>query len=156
MQKITPCLWFDNNIEEAVKYYTSVFKNSKVISTTYYGEGMHLPKGTVLTIMFELNGQEFMALNGGPAFKFTEAVSFMINCDTQQEIDEYWEKLTSDGGQELECSWVKDKFGMSWQIVPASLGKMMKDSQKFDRVIHAVMKMKKLDIKTLEQAYAGK
>src|SRR5688572_4793022 len=125
-QKIVPCLWFDGNAEVAVKYYISVFKNSKILSTSYSPEGSHIPEGTVLTMQFQLAGQKFMALNGGPAFKFTEAISLMVYCDTQQEIDYYWDKL-SKGGAKIECGWVKDKFGLSWQIVPAIFEKMITD-----------------------------
>ncbi len=155
MQKITPCLWFNNNAEEAVRFYTSVFRNSKILKTSYYGEGAPLPKGTVLTITFELNGQEFMALNGGPHFKFTEAISLIVNCETQNELDEVWEKLSSNGGSEVQCGWLKDKYGLSWQIVPTVLGKMMqdKDAEKTNRVMQAVLQMKKLDIKLLKKAY---
>ncbi|MGZ3421064.1 MAG: VOC family protein [Polyangiales bacterium] len=155
MQKITPCLWFDDRIEEAVRFYTSVFPDAKVGVVTHYGEAGPLPKGTILTATFEIAGQEFMLLNGGPQFKFTEAVSFMVHCDTQAEIDRYWQKLTEGGGAEVECGWLKDKFGLSWQIVPRALSRYMSDPMKFDRVMKAVMKMKKLDIAELERAYAG-
>ena len=158
MQKITPCLWFDNQAEEAAKFYVSIFKNSKVGSVAHYGdEGAKvsgMPKGTVMTVTFQLDGQEFMALNGGPMFKFTEATSFIVNCKTQQEVDEFWEKL-SKGGEEGPCGWVKDKYGLSWQIVPTVLGEMMqdKDPEKSERVMKVMLQMKKLDIKSLEQAY---
>jgi predicted 3-demethylubiquinone-9 3-methyltransferase (glyoxalase superfamily) len=158
MQKITPCLWFDNQAEEAAKFYVSIFKNSKVGSVARYGEeGAKVsgrPKGTVMTVTFQLDGQEFMALNGGPMFKFTEAISFIVNCKTQQEVDEFWEKL-SKGGEEGPCGWLKDKYGVSWQIVPSVLGEMMqdKDPEKSERVMKAMLQMKKLDIKSLEQAY---
>lgn len=156
MQKITPCLWFDNNGEEAAKFYTSIFKNSKLGAISRYGEGAPMPKGTALTVTFQLEDQEFMALNGGPAFKFNEAVSFVVNCETQNEIDDYWEKLTA-GGKEVQCGWLKDKYGVSWQIVPTALGKMMedKDSAKTNRVMQALMKMVKLDIDGLQRAYNG-
>lgn len=156
-QKITPCLWFDNNMEEAVKFYTSVFKKSKVLATTHYGKNAPMPEGTPLTITFRLNGQEFMALNGGPAFKFTEAISFMVNCDTQKEIDYYWEKLSA-GGKEVECGWLKDKYGLAWQIVPSVLGKWFKsrNKEKTHRMLQALWKMKKLDIAKLKQAFDGK
>ena len=127
MPTITPCLWFDTQALDAAKFYVSVFKNSKLGQVSHYGDGAPLPKGTVLTVTFELDGQEFMGLNGGPVFKFTEAVSFVVNCETQAEIDDYWEKLTADGGKEVQCGWLKDKFGLSWQIVPRVLGKMMAD-----------------------------
>jgi len=161
MQKITPCLWFDSQAEEAVNFYTSIFKNSKIGSVTRYGEAgaeaSGRPKGTVMTIIFQLEGQEFMALNGGPIFKFTEAISFIVNCKTQKEVDRLWEKL-SEGGDEKaqQCGWLKDKYGVSWQIVPSVLGKMMqdKDAEKAERVMKAMLQMKKIDIKTLKQAYA--
>ena len=156
MQKITPFLWFDNQAEEAMNFYVSVFKNSKVISVTRYGEGGLAPKGTVMTAKFQIEGQEFVALNGGPQFIFTEAISFVVNCKTQQEIDEYWEKL-SDGGEEQGPGWVKDKYGLSWQIVPVTLEEMMgdEDPEKSGRVINAMMQMNKLDIEKLKQAYNG-
>jgi predicted 3-demethylubiquinone-9 3-methyltransferase (glyoxalase superfamily) len=158
MQKITPCLWFDNQAEEAVKFYISVFKNSKILTVTRYGESgakvSGRPKGTVMTITFRLDGQEFMALNGGPIFKFTEAVSLIVNCKTQKEIDELWEKL-SEGGKKGQCGWLKDKYGLSWQIVPTGFDKMMKnaDPAKSERMMKAVLQMTKLDIKTLKRAY---
>ena len=158
MQKITPCLWFDNQAEEAVNIYVSIFKNSKIGSITRYGEeGAKVsgrPKGTVMTVIFQLDGQEFMALNGGPQFRFTEAISFVVNCQTQEEVDEYWEKL-SDGGQEVQCGWLKDKYGLSWQIVPTILGEMLNDPdpKKAERVMKAMLEMKKIDIKGLKQAY---
>lgn len=154
MQKISPCLWFDNNAEEAVKFYTSIFKNSKINQVTYYGDGMPMPKGTVLTIYFELDGEEFMALNAGPVFKFNEAISLIVNCKDQDELDRFWEKL-SEGGQKVECGWLKDKFGLSWQIVPAILGELMMDPAKADKVMQAVLKMKKLDIGKLKEAARG-
>jgi predicted 3-demethylubiquinone-9 3-methyltransferase (glyoxalase superfamily) len=155
-QKITACLWFDNNAEEAVKFYTSVFKNSKKGDVSYYSENAPMPKGTVLTIRFQIEGQEFLALNGGPYFKFTEAVSFVVNCKTQKEIDYYWETL-SKGGAKVECGWLKDKFGLSWQVVPTIINELItdKNAEKSSRVMQAIWKMKKLDIKTLKQAYAG-
>ena len=158
MQKITPFLWFDDNAEEAVHFYTSIFKNSKVGKMSRYGEeaanASGRPKGTVMTIEFQLDGQEFMALNGGPHFKFTEAISFVVNCETQAEVDALWEKL-SEGGQKSRCGWLKDKYGVSWQIVPAALGKLMGTAspEQSKRVMQAVMQMDKLDIRTLEQAY---
>ena len=157
MQTIKPCLWFDTQALDAAKFYVSIFKNSKLGKVSYYGEGAPLPKGTVLTVTFQLNGQEFMALNGGPVFKFTEAVSFVVNCETQAEIDDYWKKLTADGGQEVQCGWLKDKYGLSWQIVPTALGQMMKDKDpaKTNRVMQALMQMVKLDINGLQQAYNG-
>lgn len=157
MQKITPCLWFDDQAEEAVRYYASIFKNSKIGAITHYGEGAPRPKGSVLTVRFWLDGQEFLALNGGPKFKFTEAVSFIVNCETQEEVDRMWEKL-SEGGEKVHCGWLKDKYGMSWQIVPTSLATMISDPDpaRADRVFQAVMLMKKLDIKELEKAYGRK
>jgi predicted 3-demethylubiquinone-9 3-methyltransferase (glyoxalase superfamily) len=158
MQKITPFLWFDDKAEEAATFYTSVFKNSKIVNIARYGDaGAEVagrPKGTVMTVAFQLEGQEFVALNGGPQFKFTEAVSFVVNCQTQEEVDEYWEKL-SDGGQEVQCGWLKDKYGLSWQIVPTILSEMLNDPdpKKAERVMKAMLQMKKIDIKGLKQAY---
>lgn len=158
MQKITPCLWFDNQAEVAMNFYVSVFKNSKIGNVTYYGEeGAKVsgrPKGSVMTVTFELDGQEFMALNGGPHFTFSEAVSFIINCESQEEVDELWGKL-SKGGEKGQCGWLKDKYGLSWQIVPTVLGEMMqdRDPQKTNRVMGAILQMKKLDIKHLQKAY---
>jgi predicted 3-demethylubiquinone-9 3-methyltransferase (glyoxalase superfamily) len=153
MQRITPFLWFDNQAEEAVKFYTSIFKNSKIGKTARYGEGGPGPKGSVMTIEFELDGQKFVALNGGPIFKFTEAISFVVNCETQAEIDEYWNKLSADG-QEVQCGWLKDKYGLSWQVVPSILGQLVqeKDPAKSQRVMAALMKMVKLDIAALKRA----
>jgi predicted 3-demethylubiquinone-9 3-methyltransferase (glyoxalase superfamily) len=154
-QKIIPCLWFDDKAEEAVNYYTSVFKNSKVVNMVRYGEKGPGPAGMVMTATFQINGQEFMALNGGNQnIKFTEALSFLVNCDTQEEVDELWQKL-SDGGEEGRCGWLKDKYGLSWQIVPAILGKLMqdKDPEKTKRVMKALLQMNKIDTETLMQAY---
>src|SRR6266576_5487640 len=156
MQKITPFLWFDNKAEEAANFYTSVFKNSKILNVSRYGDAGPGPKGAVMVVNFQLEGQQFTALNGGPQFKFSEAFSFVVNCETQKEIDEYWNKLTSGGGKESECGWLKDKFGFSWQIVPTALGKLMSDPQKANRVMQALLQMKKLDIAKLEAAGAGK
>jgi predicted 3-demethylubiquinone-9 3-methyltransferase (glyoxalase superfamily) len=153
MQKITPFLWFDSQAEEAAKFYVSVFKDSKTGQVSRYGEGMPLPKGTVMTAAFEIEGQSFIALNGGADFKFTPAVSFVINCDTQKEIDHYWDKLTSGGGEEVQCGWVKDKYGLSWQIVPTQLPELVRKSS--DKVMHALLKMKKLDIAALQRAAAA-
>jgi len=161
MQEITPCLWFDNQAEEAVKFYVSIFKNSKIVTVSRYGESgakvSGRPKGSVMTITFRLDGQEFMALNGGPIFKFTEAISLIVNCRTQREVDRYWEKL-SEGGQKGQCGWLKDKYGLSWQIVPAMMDKMFKgnDAEKLERVMKAVLQMTKPDIKKLKQAYGSK
>ena len=154
MQKITPFLWFDNNAEEAMNFYISIFKNSKVMSVTRYGEEGPGPKGTVMSCIFQLNGQEFYALNGGPEFTFTEAISFFVNCETQQEVDDLWEKL-SEGGEKSRCGWLKDKYGLSWQIVPTILGKLLqdKDAEKSRRVMNAMLQMDKLDIEKLKQAY---
>src|SRR2546428_12879906 len=161
MQKITPFLWFNDNAEEAAKFYTSIFKNSKIGSVARYGdEGAKVsgrPTGTVMTASFQLAGQEFVALNGGPLFKFTEAISFVVNCETQKEVDEFWEKLSA-GGSKGQCGWLKDKFGLSWQIVPTALGKMMSDSDpaRSQRVMKALLQMDKLDIAGLKRAYEGK
>jgi predicted 3-demethylubiquinone-9 3-methyltransferase (glyoxalase superfamily) len=157
MQKITPFLWFNNNAEEAMNFYVSIFKNSKVISVSRYGDAGPGPKGSVMTANFQLNGQEFVALNGGPQFKFTEAISFVVNCETQQEVDEFWEKL-SEGGEESMCGWLKDKYGLSWQIVPTILVKLLqdKDPVKAKRVMEAMLQMKKIDINKLKQAYEQK
>jgi predicted 3-demethylubiquinone-9 3-methyltransferase (glyoxalase superfamily) len=154
MQKITPFLWFDGKAEEAMNFYTSIFKNSKIGSLTRYGEGGPGPKGTVMTGRFELEGQEFMALNGGPQFKFTEAISLFVNCESQEEVDELWERL-SQGGEKGQCGWLKDKYGVSWQIVPNVLGKLMggNDPEKSKRVMQAMLRMQKIDIKALQQAY---
>ena len=155
MQKITPFLWFDNQAEEAAKFYTSIFKNSKIVSVSRYGEAGPGPKGTVMIATFQLEGQEFVALNGGPHFKFTEAISFVINCKTQEEVDHFWKKL-SEGGEQSRCGWLKDKYGVSWQVVPTVLGELLrdKDAEKSKRVMQAMLKMDKLDIKKLQQAYA--
>jgi predicted 3-demethylubiquinone-9 3-methyltransferase (glyoxalase superfamily) len=150
-QKITPFLWFDNQAEEAAKFYVSVFKDAKMGQVSRYGDGMPLPKGTVMTAAFEIEGQPFVALNGGPQFKFTEAVSFVVNCDTQKEIDYYWDKLTAGGGKEVQCGWLKDKYGLSWQIVPTVLPELVKKS---GRVMEALLQMKKLDIAALQRAAA--
>jgi predicted 3-demethylubiquinone-9 3-methyltransferase (glyoxalase superfamily) len=154
MQKITPFLWFDSHAEEAANFYVSIFKNSTIKSVSRYGEGGPGLKGTVMSVTFQLAGQDFMALNGGPLFTFTPAVSFFVNCESQQEIDELWEKLTA-GGEEVRCGWLKDKFGLSWQIIPTALGEMLqdKDPEKSKRVMQAMMQMNKLDIATLKRAY---
>ena len=160
MQKISPCLWFDDNAEEAVKFYVSIFKNSKVGNVTRYGkEGYEIHKkkeGSVMTIDFEIEGQKFLALNGGPIFKFNEAISFQIYCDMQEEIDYYWEKLTEGGDKNAQvCGWLKDKFGVSWQVVPIALIKMLqdKDPKKTERAMKAMLQMQKLDIDALTKAY---
>ena len=158
MQKITTYLWFDDDAEEAMKFYISLFKNSKILSTSRYPEGSPGKPGTLMTGSFQLDGQEFMALNGGPQFPFTEAISLLVNCETQQEVDELWAKLTADGGQESQCGWLKDKFGVSWQIIPKQLGEMIgdKDPVKSKRAVDAMLKMKKIDIKALERARDGR
>jgi len=156
MQKITPFLWFDTKAEEAAQFYTSIFNNSKILNVSRYGDAGPGPKGSVMVVSFQLEGQQFTALNGGPLFKFSEAFSFVVNCETQKEIDEYWNKLTSGGGKESECGWLKDKFGFSWQIVPTALGRLMSgDPKKANRVMQALLQMKKLDIATLEDAAEG-
>jgi predicted 3-demethylubiquinone-9 3-methyltransferase (glyoxalase superfamily) len=154
MQKITPFLWFDGKAEEAVSFYISIFKNSKVVSITRYGEEFPGMKGKVLTAIFQLDGQEYMAIDGGPQFTFTEAISFFVNCGTQEEVDELWEKL-SEGGEKGRCGWLKDKYGVSWQIIPTALGELMQDedAEKSKRVMEAMLKMDKIDVKTLKQAY---
>jgi predicted 3-demethylubiquinone-9 3-methyltransferase (glyoxalase superfamily) len=154
MQKITPFLWFNNNAEEAINFYSSIFKNSKTVSVTRYGEGGPAPKGTLMSATFELEGQKFMALNGGPQFTFTPAISFFVNCETQEEVDELWEKL-SEGGKESRCGWLEDKYGMSWQIIPSILGEMLQDEDagKAKNVMEAMLQMRKIDIKALKQAY---
>jgi predicted 3-demethylubiquinone-9 3-methyltransferase (glyoxalase superfamily) len=164
MQKITPFLWFDNQADQAVKFYTSIFKNSKVGRILRYDEEVAkvsqsgLSAGSALTIEFEIAGQKFTALNGGPLFKFNESISFVVHCDTQDEVNYFWEKLTGDGGQESACGWLKDKFGVSWQIVPTVLIEMLhdRDSEKSERVMKTMLQMRKIDIKTLKEAYAGK
>ena len=159
MQKITPFLWFDDQAEEAVNYYTLVFKNSKIDRILRYteeaAEKSGRPVGSVLTIEFEIEGQKFVALNGGPLFKFNESVSFVINCETQAEVDYFWEKLTADGGEESACGWLRDKFGLSWQVTPTALIDMLHDGDedKAGRVMQAMFQMKKIDIKTLKDAY---
>ena len=155
MRKITPFLWFDGKAEEAMKFYTSIFKNSKIGGITRYGAEGPGPKGTVMFATFRLDGQEFMALNGGPQFTFSPAISFFVNCETQEEVDELWEKL-SEGGEKGKCGWLKDKYGLSWQIVPSVLGKMLQgnNAEKSKRVMEAMLKMDKIDIKILKQAYA--
>jgi len=158
MQKITTFLWFDNNCEEAVKFYTSIFKNSKIESMTYYPEEMPEMKGKVLTAVFWLDGMKFMALDGGPIFKFTEAISLYVECEDQEEVDRLWSTFTADGGSESQCGWLKDKYGMSWQIIPKKMGEMMSDPdhEKSGRVMQAMMKMKKIELPVLEAAYEGK
>jgi len=156
MQKINPFLWFDGKAEEAMNFYVSIFKNSKVVSVSRYGEGGPGPKGAVMSATFELEGQRFLALNGGPQFTFSPAISFFVNCETQPEVDELWEKL-SEGGEKQRCGWLKDKYGLSWQIVPMVLGKYLTDhdAARAKRAMHAMMKMKKIDIAALQAAHAG-
>jgi predicted 3-demethylubiquinone-9 3-methyltransferase (glyoxalase superfamily) len=156
MQKIRPFLWFNENAEEAMKFYVSVFKNSKIESMSRYPEGAPGPAGEVMTGTFVLDGQEFMALNGGPEFRFNESISFFVNCETQEEVDELWQKLTTDGGEESQCGWLKDKFGLSWQIVPTKLGELLgdPDREKSQRVMQAMLQMRKIDIAGLERAAA--
>jgi len=157
MQKITPFLWFDDKAEEAANFYVSLFKNSKIDTVSRYGDAGPGPKGAVMTVAFQLNGQKFTALNGGPLFKFTEAISLFVNCESQQEVDELWEKLSA-GGQKSKCGWLKDKYGLSWQIIPSALGKLMSDPdrEKAGRVMKAMLQMDKIDIAALEEAAAGK
>jgi predicted 3-demethylubiquinone-9 3-methyltransferase (glyoxalase superfamily) len=157
MQRITPMLWFDTQAEEAAKFYISVFKNSKINTITHYGDEPPGRKGQVMTVDFVLDGQDFTALNGGPQFKFTEAISLMINCKDQKEVDYYWEKLLADGGQESMCGWLKDKYGLSWQVTPTILLKMIADKnrKKAKRAMDAMMQMRKIDIKKLQEAYDG-
>jgi predicted 3-demethylubiquinone-9 3-methyltransferase (glyoxalase superfamily) len=152
--KITPFLWFNDNAEEAIAFYISVFKNSKIKSTSRWGEGGPVPRGTLMTATFILDGQQFMALNAGPMFSFTPAISFYVNCTTQKEVDTLWEKL-SDGGMKERCGWLKDKFGLSWQIIPSALGKLMndKDPRRAKRVMEAMLKMDKIEIKLLLEAH---
>ena len=153
MQKITPFLWFDGKAEEAMNFYVSVFKNSKVGKVTRYGDGAPAPKGTVMSATFQLEGQEFIALNGGPMYKFTPAISFFVNCETQQEVDELWDRLSA-GGAEQQCGWLTDRYGVSWQIIPSLLGTLLgdKDAAKAQRVMQAMLQMRKIDIKGLQQA----
>ncbi|MEW6051311.1 MAG: VOC family protein [Candidatus Zixiibacteriota bacterium] len=155
MQKISPFLWFDTQAEEAANFYVSIFKNSKVNLVTRYGDHGPGPKGSVMTVSFQLEGQEFVALNGGPMFKFTEAVSFVVNCETQAEVDYYWDKLIAEGGQPIQCGWLKDKYGLAWQIVPTAFFRMIsdKDAGKRERVMLAMMQMVKFDLAALQRAY---
>ena len=162
IQKITPCLWFDDQAEEAVQFYTAIFRNSKIVNIARYGEAGHevhrKPAGTVMTVAFELDGQPFTALNGGPMFKFNEAISFQINCETQEEVDYYWENLSEGGDAKAQqCGWLKDKYGASWQVVPSVLLHMINDpdSEKSQRAMKAMLQMKKIDIDELKRAYAG-
>lgn len=155
MQTITPFLWFDGKAEEAIKLYTSIFKNSKIVNISYWDEGSPFPKDQVMTAVFELDGQTFYAFDAGPQFKFTEAISFYVNCETQEEVDYYWNKLTTNGGQESMCGWLKDKFGISWQIIPSILPRLLNDNDKSKagKAMQAMMQMKKIDIAALKKAY---
>ena len=157
MQKITPFLWFDNNAEEASNFYVSVFKDSKILRVSRYSDAGPGPKGSVMVAAFEIQGQKFIALNGGPHFKFTEAISFVVNCENQEEVDYFWTKL-SEGGEKSQCGWLKDKFGLSWQITPIILGELLadKDPEKAKRVMNAMLQMKKIEIEPLRRAYEGK
>ena len=157
MQKIVTFLWFDDKAEEAANFYVSIFKNSRIVNLSRYGDAGPGPKGSVMVVVFELEGQQFMALNGGPHFTFTPAISLVVNCETQPEVDQLWDKLLSDGGKPSQCGWLTDKYGLSWQIVPTVLGKLMSDPdpKKSKRVTQAMLQMVKLDIATLEQAYQG-
>jgi predicted 3-demethylubiquinone-9 3-methyltransferase (glyoxalase superfamily) len=156
MQKITPCLWFDTEGEEAALFYVSLFKNSRILNVSHYGEGGPREPGSVMTVSFELNGQELIALNGGPQYSFNEAISFQVPCDSQEEVDAFWNGL-SEGGEEGPCGWLKDRFGVSWQIVPTALGELLSNSEAGDSqaALQAMMKMKKLDIDVLTAAYRG-
>jgi predicted 3-demethylubiquinone-9 3-methyltransferase (glyoxalase superfamily) len=154
-QRITPMLWFDNQAEEAANYYVSIFKNSKVTNVSRYGDTGPGPKGSVMVAEFELDGQKFTALNGGPRFKFTEAISLVVNCENQEEVDYYWEKLSGDGGEEVVCGWLKDKYGLSWQVCPVKVFELLSDPATSDRVMAAVMEMKKIDLSKIEQAVAA-
>ena len=157
MQKITPCLWFDDRIEEAVNFYVSVFKDAKVLDVSRYGEGAPVPAGTVLTMRFMLKGQEFMALNGGPVHKFSEAISFVVDCKDQAEVDYYWEQLLAGGGREDQCAWLKDRYGLSWQIVPEALPRLLSGPDKAgaNRAMQAMLQMRKIIVADLEKAYSG-
>lgn len=161
LQRVTPCLWFDDQAEEAAEFYTGIFRNSKIVNVTHYGEAGYevhrKPAGTVMTVAFELDGQAFTALNGGPTFKFNEAISFQVNCETQEEVDYYWEKLSAGGDETAQqCGWLKDRYGVSWQIVPRVLFEMLDDAnaEKSQRAMQAMLQMKKIDINQLQQAYA--
>jgi len=157
MHKISPFLWFDNQAEEAAKYYVSIFKNSKMGPVTRYGKGTPMPEGTVMTVTFVIEGQDFTALNGGPQFKFTEAVSFVVTCETQAEIDYYWDKLTADGGEESQCGWLKDRYGLSWQVTPVGMVEIYTsdDPARVERAMQAMFTMKKLDLAALQAAADG-
>jgi predicted 3-demethylubiquinone-9 3-methyltransferase (glyoxalase superfamily) len=157
-QRIKTYLWFDHEAEEAANLYTSIFKDSKILNVARYGDAGPGPKGTAMTVNFQLEGQEYIALNGGPMYKFTEAISLLVDCETQEEVDRLWNKLTADGGEESMCGWLKDRFGLSWQIIPTALFRLMSDPdpEKSRRVMEAMLQMKKIDVPTLERAHAGK
>ena len=157
MQKITPCLWFDTEGEDAAELYTSLFENSKILDVSRYGEGGPGPEGQAMTVTFELEGQQFLALNGGPTHKFNEAVSFMVSCEGQEEVDKFWNALTEGGGEESRCGWLKDRFGLSWQIVPTALPRMLQDPdpEKSRKAMDAMMQMGKIEIEALERAVAS-
>ena len=156
MQKISPFLWFDSNAEEAANFYVAIFKDAKILKVARYGEAGPGPAGSVMVVNFQIEGQDFIALNGGPLFKFTEAISFVISCQTQEEVDRYWNKLTADGGQESQCGWLKDKYGLSWQVTPTILSELLsdQDQKKAQRVMQAMLQMKKIDIAALKRAAA--
>ncbi|MBF8257181.1 MAG: 3-demethylubiquinone-9 3-methyltransferase [Anaerolineales bacterium] len=156
-QRIKTYLWFDHEAEEAANLYTSIFKDSKILNVARYGDAGPGPKGTAMTVNFQLEGQEYIALNGGPMYKFTEAISLLVDCETQEEVDRLWNKLTADGGEESMCGWLKDRFGLSWQIIPTALFRLMSDPdpEKSRRVMEAMLQMKKIDVPTLERAHAG-
>lgn len=155
--KIKPCLWFDGQAEEAANFYVSVFGDGRILDVSHYGKGMHMPEGTALMVEFEIAGRQYQALNGGPHFKFTEAISLSVSCDSQGELDAIWDKLTADGGSPSQCGWLRDKYGLSWQIVPSRLAKLMEDPDKakVGRMLQALMQMNKLDVAKLEAAHAG-
>ena len=155
MDKIRPFLWYNTQAEEAANFYVSIFKNSKIIHIARYPEGAPMPAGTAMVVVFELDGRGFLALNGGPNFKFTEAISFTISCEDQKEIDHYWEKLTANGGSEGPCGWLKDKYGLSWQVVPKNMGELLANPKTASRVMQEEMKMKRIDLATLERAARG-
>ncbi|MEA2510073.1 MAG: hypothetical protein QOG21_2155 [Actinomycetota bacterium] len=157
MQKITPCLWFDTEGEEAAQLYTSLFENSRILETSHYGDAGPRPAGLAMTVSFELEGQEFLALNGGPDYKFTEAVSLTVHCETQEEVDKFWNALTADGGEEGPCGWLKDKFGLSWQIVPTALPQLLQDPdpEKSRKAMEAMLQMRKIDIEAVRAAAAS-
>jgi len=155
MQKIVPFIWFEKDAEEAADFYCSVFEDGIITSKSYYGDNAPMPKGTLMAINFTINGQEFSVLNGGPYYKLTPAISFVINCKNQAEIDYYWEKLSQNGGKEIQCGWLEDKYGVTWQVIPENIDKYFKDTPNYNKVMEELFKMKKLDIEILEKAYNG-